>query len=80
MERQLKKNKIMREVRKKVKTIRLEAGDISQEFEITHAERILDMGQALNGGWTLPKDSEYEYTDEYGLRAKSNKRNTAEAE
>lgn len=70
----------MREVRKKAKTVRLEAGDISQEFEITHAERILDMGPALNGGWAIPEDSEYEYTEEYGIRLKSNKRNTAEAE
>lgn len=65
---------------KKIRTIRLEAGDISQEFEITHAERLLGMGPVLNGGWAIPENSEYEYTEEYGIRVKSNKRNTAETE
>lgn len=69
---------MVRRFRKPVKKVRLEAGDISQEFEITHAERILDMGPALNGGWYVPEDSEYEYTEEYGLKLKSNKRNSAE--
>ena len=69
---------MVRQVRKPVKKVRLEAGDISQEFEITHAERILDMGPALNGGWRVPEDSENEYTEEYGLKLKSNKRNSAE--
>lgn len=67
-----------RRFRKPVKKVRLEAGDISQEFEITHAERILDMGPALNGGWHLPEDSEYEYTEEYGLKLRANKGNSAE--
>ena len=68
---------MVRRFRKPVKKVRLEAGDISQEFEITHAERILDMGPALNGGWRVPEDSDYEYTEEYGLRLKSNKENSA---
>lgn len=59
--------------------VRLEAGDISQEFEFSHAERILDMGPAVNGGWRVPEDSEFEYTEEYGLRFKSDKADTAEA-
>lgn len=67
-----------RRFRKPVKKVRLEAGDISQEFEITHAERILDMGPALNGGWHVPEDSEYEYTEEYGLKLRANKGNSAE--
>jgi hypothetical protein len=33
----------------------------SREFEISHAERLLRMPK--NGGWQLPKDSEYEYRD-----------------
>lgn len=71
---------MVRQVRKPVKKVRLEAGDISREFEVSHAERILDMGPILNGGWRVPEDSEYEYTEEYGLKLKSNKRNTAETE
>ena len=34
----------MREIRKPVKKVRLETDKISQEFEVSHAERILDMG------------------------------------
>lgn len=69
---------MVRQVRKPVKKVRLEAGDISQEFEVSHAERILDMGPALNGGWYVPEDSEYEYTEEYGLKLRTNKGNSAE--
>lgn len=69
---------MVRQIRKPVQKVRLEAGDISQEFEITHAERILDMGPVRNGGWRVPEDSEYEYTEEYGLKHKSNKGHSAE--
>ena len=62
---------------KLMKMVRLEAGDISQEFEMSHAERILRMGPVLNGGWHVPEDSEYEYTEEYGLKLRTNKGNTA---
>lgn len=68
-----------RQIRKPVKKVRLEAGDYSEEFELSHAERILDMGEAVNGGWHVPEDSEYEYTEEYGLRLKSDKGHSAEA-
>lgn len=67
----------MREIRKPVKKVRLETDKVSQEFEVSHAERILDMGPAVNGGWRVPEDSDYEYTEEYGLRLKSNKENSA---
>lgn len=50
-----------------------------QEFGVAHAERLLDMGPALNGGWELPADSDYQY-DEYGLRPKPDKAGPAEAE
>lgn len=50
-----------------------------QEFGISHAERILDMGTHLNGGWELPKDSNYIYDEENGLRIKSDKANTSKA-
>lgn len=66
-----------RQVRKPVKTVRLETDELSQEFEVSHAERVLDMGPALNGGWRVPEDSEYEYTEEYGLRIKADKRDTS---
>jgi hypothetical protein len=51
-----------------------------QEFGIQHAERLLDMGPALNGGWELPKDSNYYYDEENGLRVKSDKANSAKAD
>lgn len=50
-----------------------------QEFTVPHAERILDMGTYLNGGWELPKDSNYIYDEENGLRIKSDKANTPKA-
>ena len=51
--------------------------NIKQEFGISHAERLLDMGPVLNGGWELPEDSSYYYDEENGLRVKSDKTNTA---
>lgn len=54
--------------------------NLEQEFSREHAERLLDMGLALNGGWELPEDSKYTYSEEYGLRVKSDKANTGEAE
>ena len=51
-----------------------------QEFGIQHAERLLDMGTAINGGWELPKDSNYTYDEENGLRIKSDKANSAKAD
>ena len=50
-----------------------------QEFGVSHAERLLDMGPAVNGGWELPEDSNYVYDEENGLRLKSDKANTAKA-
>lgn len=44
-----------------------------QEFDIKHAERLLDMGEYLNGGWKLPEDSKYKYDEENGLRVKTDK-------
>ena len=51
---------MVRQVRKPVKKVRLEADGISQEFEVSHAERILDLGQALNGGWRVCVGSYYD--------------------
>lgn len=51
---------------------------MEQEFEVDHAERILDMGADLNGGWVLPGGSDYEYDEENGLRPKSDKGDSEE--
>ena len=51
-----------------------------QEFGIQHAERLLDMGTTINGGWELPEDSNYLYDGENGLRVKSDKANSAKAD
>lgn len=70
----------MREKRKKQKTVMLVTPDgKKQAFEIQHAERILDMGPALNGGWEVDPASEYTYDEENGIRLKTDKRNSAEA-
>ena len=53
---------------------------MSREFSVEHAERLLDMGEFRNGGWQLPTDSNYVYDEENGLRLKTDKRGTAEAE
>ena len=53
---------------------------VKQAFGVAHAERLLDMGDALNGGWRLDAESEYYYDEENGLRLKSNKASTAKAE
>lgn len=53
---------------------------LKQELGIQHAERLLDMGPFLNGGWKLPEDSNYYYDEENGLRLKSCKTNTAKAD
>lgn len=68
-----------REPRIKKQTVTLvTASGQSQELGLAHAERLLDMGPVLNGGWTLPANSKYIYSDVYGLRVKSDKGNIAE--
>lgn len=52
---------------------------VKQAFGIAHAERLLDMGEAINGGWRVSEDSEYYYDEENGLRLKSDKANSAKA-
>lgn len=51
-----------------------------QAFSFSHAERLLDMGEALNGGWSIPSDSEYFYDEENGIRIKSDKASDSKAE
>lgn len=53
--------------------------NMSGEFGVAHAERLLDMGH-LNGGWELPKDSKYYYDEENGLRLKTDKPDIAKAD
>jgi hypothetical protein len=52
---------------------------VKQAFGIAHAERLLDMGEALNGGWVIDKNSEYYYDEENGIRLKSDKTDSAKA-
>lgn len=64
----------------KEKTIDLVAPNgEKQAFGIAHAERLLDMGKALNGGWEIDKNSDYYYDEENGIRLKSDKANSAKA-
>lgn len=70
----------MRKKKEPTVTLVVPKHNIKQEFGIAHAERLLDMGPTLNGGWELPKDSDYYYDEENGLRVKSDKANSAKAD
>ena len=52
---------------------------IEQEFGLRHAERLLNMGTELNGGWELPTNSEYIYDKENGIRLNTNRASNTEA-
>lgn len=45
---------------------------LTDEFEIKHAERLLRMPN--NGGWQLPKDSDFKFTNDNGIEYKRNKK------
>lgn len=66
-------------IKKKEQTVMLVVPkyNIKQEFGISHAGRLLGMSARFNGGWELPKDSNYTYDEENGLRVKSDKANSA---
>ena len=70
----------MRKKKEQTVTLIVPKYNIKQEFGIEHAERLLDMGPQLNGGWELPGDSNYTYNEENGLRVKSDKANSAKAD
>ena len=70
----------MRKKKEQTVTLVVPKYNIKQEFGIEHAERLLDMGPQLNGGWELPGDSNYTYSEENGLRVKSDKTDTAKAD
>lgn len=67
----------MRKKKERLVLLVVPSHNIEREFDVQHAERLLDMGPALNGGWQLPEDSEYCYDMENGLRLKPNKEHTA---
>ena len=70
----------MRKKKEQTVTLVVSKSNMRQEFGIQHDERLLDMGTAINGGWELPKDSNYTYDEENGLRIKSDKANSAKAD
>lgn len=70
----------MRKKKEQTVTLAVPKYNIKQEFGIEHAERLLDMGPQLNGGWELPGDSNYTYNEENGLRVKSDKTDFAKAD
>jgi hypothetical protein len=67
----------MRKKKEQTVTLVVPKYNIKKDFGIQHAERLLDMGTNINGGWELPKDSNYLYDEENGLRLKSDKANSA---
>lgn len=65
---------------KKQKTVTLVTpSGVKQQFGIQHAERLLDLGPVLNGGWTIDPNSEYYYDEENGIRLKANTGDSAKA-
>ena len=50
----------------------------TEEFEINHAERLLRMPN--NGGWQLPKDSDFKFTNDNGIEYRRNKKTDNGAE
>lgn len=52
-------------------TVTLEANGVKREFELDHAERLLNMPN--NGGWHLPDNSKFEFVD-HALRCRSDKK------
>ena len=46
--------------------------NVTKQFEITHAERLLRMPN--NGGWRLPENSHFKFTNDNGIEYKRNKK------
>lgn len=55
----------------KTTTVTLVANDVTRDFELSHAERLLRMPN--NGGWHLPENSNFEFVD-YALRCRKDKK------
>lgn len=58
----------------KVQTVALinDTLNVTETFEITHAERLLRMPN--NGGWKLPDNSDFKFDKENGIGYKRNKK------
>ena len=46
--------------------------NLTEEFEIKHAERLLRMPN--NGGWRLPENSDFKFDKDNGIGYKRNKK------
>lgn len=66
----------MRKKKEPTVTLVVPKHNMEREFSVAHAERLLDMGPQLNGGWELPENSKYYYDEENGLRLKTNSANS----
>ena len=66
----------MRKKKEPTVTLVVPKHNMEREFGVEHAERLLDMGSELNGGWELPENSKYYYDEENGLRLKTNSANS----
>lgn len=55
----------------KTTTVTLVVGNVTRDFELTHAERLLRMPR--NGGWRLPENSKFEFVN-HALRRRSYKK------
>lgn len=64
---------------KEQKVVLVTKAGFKRSYSLQHAERILDMGEALNGGWSVDPESPYYYDEENGIRLKSDKGNSAKA-
>lgn len=66
----------MRKKKEPTVTLVVPKHNMEREFGVEHAERLLDMGPQLNGGWELPENSKYYYDEENGLRLKTDSANS----
>lgn len=67
--------------KKKIQTVTLVTpSGHEQVFNIDHAERLLAMGDKLNGGWAIAENEKYYFSKENGIRLKSDKADSAKTE
>ncbi len=52
-------------------TLKQIGSEITETFELAHAERILRRANKTSG-WELPTNSEYTYTEKNGIRKRAN--------
>lgn len=58
----------MADAKKTLVTLEVEDLQWKREFDIEHAERLLNYPN--NGGWKLPADSTFDFSPENGITAK----------